>query len=656
MFLNSLKCMNEGNPVFNKMNDSHQSFNERIDKFIGFIDRNAFIYLIILFGINIFIKLLYAGGMYFWLDETSSVFIAQKSVGAIIRESFMVPNPPLYFILLKGWTSVFGISELSTRALSVIFSSATVFVLYYLARRFFNREAAFYVSLFFTLSQIHLYFSHETRGYTIIAFMAALSFYFYLQTITIPTILNLIKYTVTITLLLYIHPVPVILIFIQFICLVLYFRDHRKGTLYIVAGQLITAILFGLWVLKNQWISSMQSWLPAPDAKKLKELLVTYLNTEFIFYLSAILLVIFILLMIIRVMQKKTNYEDIRSFIMLLLWGLLPILIIFIISQYSSRWDPRYMLFATPGLYLLIAFIISKLPVNGLIRISLMVLILVLSLINFNLKPVKGEDWPRAISFMREHRNDSTLTLICADYQFMSFSYYYNKDIFKQLEEALGILKKEDIYFTKGPGILNAVDTSRYNKIILILSHEVAADPEGNLFRTLSETYPITYTAPYMMNVKAYVFDMDLHPADSLLFDFENDVHFNIPGEKSSQAYSGNNVSRINKDTIYSKGLICHISEINHLYSHYFTISIMSYSDSSSAAANLVCSFQKPDSIYYWNAAKIQFSDPPGTWTKTKWTLNITHIPSQDDIFKIYAYNLGDDEILFDDLLLVFYK
>jgi hypothetical protein len=638
------------------MNNPHKSVSGRIEKFIGFIDRNAMVYLIILFTINIFIKLLYAGGMYYWLDETSSVFRASHPVTWMIRQSFTDPNPPLYFILLKGWMSVFGISEFSTRALSVFFSALSVFILYYLARRFFNRETAFYVSLFFTVSQIHLYFSHETRGYTLLALMGALTFYFYLQTINTPSILNLIKYTATITLLLYIHPVPVILIIIQFICLLFYFSENRKGALYVIAGQFIAAILFGAWVLKNQWISKMKSWIPSPDPGKLKELLVTYLNTEFIFYLSAAVLLAIIVLIIIRLIQKKTIFEDFRSFILLLSWGLLPILVIYFISQYSSRWDTRYMLFATPGLYLLIAFMVSKLPVNLLIRISFIALILISSIINLKLNPVKGEDWPGAINFMKEHRDDSTLTLVCADYQFMSFSYYYDKDIFRQLDQAPEILKKENIFFTKGAGIFKTVDASQYNKIILILSHEVAADPEGTLFRYLSEKYPITYRAPYLMNVKAFVFDMDLRPADSLMFDFEMDDRFNKLGEQSNRAYSGMHVSRVNKDNIYSKGLSCAISEIKDIYTHYFTISVRSYSDSLTASANLVCSFQKPDSIYYWNAAKIQFSALPGVWTKTTWTLNIPDIPSQDDILKIYAYNLGDDEILFDDLHIVFYK
>lgn len=638
------------------MNISLKSVNARIEKFIGFIDRNSFIYLIILFGVNVFIKLLYAGNRYYWLDETSSIFRALHSIPWMIRQSFTDPNPPLYFILLKGWVALFGISEFSTRAFSTVFSSLTVFILYYLARRFFNRETALYVSLIFTLSQIHLYFSHETRGYTLIAFLATLLFYFYLKTIFTPSILNLIGYTLTAVLLLYIHPVPVILIIIQFFCLLLFLRNNRKGSIYIIAGQVITAILFGIWILKNRWFSEMRSWIPPPDPGKLKELLVTYLNSELIFYLAGVLLITFILLIIIRIYQKKLISEDASLFIMILLWGLLPILIIYFISQYSSRFVPRYMLFATPGLYLLIAYMISKLPVNHLVRISLIILILISSLKDFKLNPVKGEDWPGAITFMEEHRDDSTLTIISADYQFMSFSYYYDRDIFKKLEQSRQILKNDNIFFTKGVEIFDILDTSRYNKILLILSHETAADPEGTLYRHLSETYPITFTGPYLMNIKAFVFDSDLRPADSLMFDFEKDDRFNMLGQKSRRAYSGNYVSRINKDTIYSKGLNDTISQIMDIYSPYLTISIYSCSDRISASANLVCSLENRDSIYFWNGAKIQFSDPPGAWAETTLTLNIPHVSSSDDILKIYAYNLGDDEILFDDLRIVFYK
>jgi len=123
----------------------------------------------------------------------------------------------------------------------------------------------------------------------------------------------------------------------------------------------------------------MQSWIPSPGLGQLKELIITYLNTEFIYYIVIALLLIFIVILIFRGIHKKSVFEDTRAFLLLLLWGIFPIMIIYLISQFSSRWDTRYMLFATPGLYLLIAFIISKLTFNGLIRMVLIITILISS-------------------------------------------------------------------------------------------------------------------------------------------------------------------------------------------------------------------------------------------------------------------------------------
>jgi len=153
---------------------SIKRFDEFLDSVINYIDRYSILYIIVLVIINLVIKLLYAGDMPYWLDETSSISIAQSTFSEIIEKSLGDPNTPLYFILLKGWMAVFGISEFSTRLLSVIFSASTIIPLYYLGRRFFNLETAILVTLIFAVSHIHVFFSHETRGYTLISLMETL--------------------------------------------------------------------------------------------------------------------------------------------------------------------------------------------------------------------------------------------------------------------------------------------------------------------------------------------------------------------------------------------------------------------------------------------------------------------------------------------------
>ena len=62
----------------------------------------------------------------FWIDEGLSVGIASHPLSAIpgvLRED---GSPPLYYLLLKLWMSVFGSGEADTHALSIAFALLTV--------------------------------------------------------------------------------------------------------------------------------------------------------------------------------------------------------------------------------------------------------------------------------------------------------------------------------------------------------------------------------------------------------------------------------------------------------------------------------------------------------------------------------------------------
>lgn len=51
-------------------------------------------------------------------------------------------NPPAHFVLLAGWFRVFGFSAVTMRAYSILWSSVTMAVLFFLVRRFAGRAAA----------------------------------------------------------------------------------------------------------------------------------------------------------------------------------------------------------------------------------------------------------------------------------------------------------------------------------------------------------------------------------------------------------------------------------------------------------------------------------------------------------------------------------
>ena len=110
----------------------------------------------------------------FWLDEAIGAIAARDySYSEIVTRFIYFDNhPPLYYLLLKFWASIFGYSEIALRSLSVFFGALMVFILYKI-----NKTA----SLLLATSQIHIYYSQEARMYVMAGFFAILAVYFFLK-------------------------------------------------------------------------------------------------------------------------------------------------------------------------------------------------------------------------------------------------------------------------------------------------------------------------------------------------------------------------------------------------------------------------------------------------------------------------------------------
>lgn len=108
-----------------------------------------------------------------WLDEAISANVVKNYSYSDIVTKFSPSDfhPPLYYLTLKTWTSLFGSSIISLRLPSVIFSLITV----YLVFRFFG----FWPSILLASNPLYLYYSQEARMYslvTLFVFCAFLAF------------------------------------------------------------------------------------------------------------------------------------------------------------------------------------------------------------------------------------------------------------------------------------------------------------------------------------------------------------------------------------------------------------------------------------------------------------------------------------------------
>jgi uncharacterized membrane protein len=108
-------------------------------------------------------------GLFF--DEAWSWAATRLRWPALLRLSLSDPHPPLYYILLKLYLFVFPSSEFGLRALSASFSIASLAAVLVYVRSRWNTETMLYVGLLMALSPFDIYYSQETRMYTLLGFL-----------------------------------------------------------------------------------------------------------------------------------------------------------------------------------------------------------------------------------------------------------------------------------------------------------------------------------------------------------------------------------------------------------------------------------------------------------------------------------------------------
>jgi mannosyltransferase len=111
-----------------------------------------------------------------WLDEAMAHWMADRPLlaipGAVLARD---TNPPLHHLLLGIWLRAFGDGEGALRSLSALLSTATVPVVYLLARRLLGRAPAVAATLLVVISPFHVRFAQEARMYALLAFNASLA-------------------------------------------------------------------------------------------------------------------------------------------------------------------------------------------------------------------------------------------------------------------------------------------------------------------------------------------------------------------------------------------------------------------------------------------------------------------------------------------------
>ena len=396
-----------------------------------------------------------------WLDEIYSASLRSQQP---LRELLYLPydpHPPLYFLLVRLWTSLWDTGPVAVRSLSVLFSVAAVFGMFVLGRELYDERTGLVAAALFAVSPAQIHFGRNARMYSLFVLATIASTYFFLRLRDRDRRSNLLYVLSTIALL-YTHVYGVFVVAGQNLYVLLRRRDLLDG-LEIrrwLSLQVVVGLLFLPWavVLGDQVASSVLGetggavaigWIPEPSVGLLRNSLHMYAGSPWELYpvvtgnATTIPVVEFVLLGFLAAsVIALFSWEDrlaanpeteagrlrLRSEAVLLVALFLAIVgIPYLASMVlMPMYFPRFTVVATVPLFLLVANGIGRLraPYGAVLLVLLVGSSLFLAVTYY--EGATEEPWEEAVSTVEANTDGGDLVIVRPAYTEGYFQYYYD--------------------------------------------------------------------------------------------------------------------------------------------------------------------------------------------------------------------------------------
>lgn len=434
--------------------------------------KSKYIYLIslIIFILNLILKLSYITFSDIGLDEPFTIFHSQQSILNIFNMLKSENNPPIFFLFSHLWIKLFGISPFEVRLPSVIFSSLSAVLLFQIGNKHFNIYTGLLCSVFFTFSNLHLFYAHDFRVYSlfILLYLAHLLLLFSIfrnKLANLPTNKGYIfAFIIVNILLLYSHFFAIIILVFEILFL-FFFNNYWKLFKSVILFNIVSlgSFIFYLPLLFSRFNSTIgHGWIPKPIISDLYTMIWRYCNQPLI---ACIAILILFYGIFSNTKEFKTNLFHKFNVLMFFL----PYIFLFIISLIIPVFIDRYLLFLSINFYILISYNLYIIFKYFKFKNVIYFIFTLIFLFTFNIKSGKKENLKKLVLEIKNNSIMNKTILIIPDYFNLSFIYYYDESIFKNYENTYNELRNINIYSIKD---VNNIKLENYIKPIYIVIND----------------------------------------------------------------------------------------------------------------------------------------------------------------------------------------
>jgi len=334
----------------------------------------AFFFII---SLSFFLRLYHLGYHELWYDEILTIKHIQN-----LPEKF---NPPAYWILLYFWVKLFGISKVSLRLPSLLFSFFSVVLTFFLGKSLFNKKVGIIASLFIGLSAFHIWYAQEARHYSMSLFFGTASSYLLFKAIKERKSKLWLFFILVSIIGIYTSYFYIFLFIAQGLSFI-FLRNLRLGFKEVISF-LIIALGFSLYLpkfLSRFYFVWQGFWINKPTWRSLvitpENFILGYNGFPFLYFISNILTGLFFISSL-RALRRKTLRQ---SFIFSLFLFFIPITCIFYFSKvFFSVYLDRGLIIFSPYYYIVLS--LGLVSLNKMIRpILLVILIGILLIANYS--------------------------------------------------------------------------------------------------------------------------------------------------------------------------------------------------------------------------------------------------------------------------------
>ncbi len=395
-----------------------------------FMQSRLWIIPLILFVLNLVLKLLFITSNPIALDEPFTIFYAQPAFGKMLQIHLADNTPPLFDVLLFVWIKYFGIGPLSVRFLPCLFSSLTVIYVYLLGKKLGGVLCGLVSSLIFSFSSFHIYFAHEARTYSLFALLSTASLFYYFCLEEKGTRFYFMLFVASNVLLTYTHYFGVFVIGGELVLSFLFLRQFpftfRKIWLGFLIWLAFISPLFTFALTRYHTVRKTGFWVSSPPWDAWYENIRKFSNEPMV----AVGFLLVVVLGLGQLVWRKT-YKNNPSLLFFPLFFFGIYFSLFFFSFFIPVFLDRYLIFLSIPFYLLVATAVTQLTDGTKANILLPVAACLSMIVTVNLKPGNQRDPIGLTAFIRSQKDSATAVFIAPPWLDKGILYYFDLAVFR---------------------------------------------------------------------------------------------------------------------------------------------------------------------------------------------------------------------------------